>query len=147
MKLELIFRWLARCLSALLTGLIVLLAIGEATPRLIAYAFSVSATGLEFWLFFLAVGGLLVAWRSEFWGGLMGLAGIAGFYLTDLAASGFHRGPGGWVFPLLALAPVLFLLAAWRHHANVRTRPATPHILIDTHTVSRLRGAGDRNET
>src|SRR5579871_1802396 len=116
MKIELTLRWVARSLSIALAALIAVLAIGEGLPPL----FTVNIAALESWLLLLALVGLLAAWRCELWGAIAGLVGIGGFCFTDFAASGFRRFPGGWIFPMLALIPLIFLSAWWRHRAMSR---------------------------
>lgn len=123
MKIELTLRSVARSLSIALATLIVILAVGEGLPPL----FTMSVAALESWLLLLALVGLLAAWRSELWGGIAGLVGIGGFYFTDFAASGFRRFPGGWIFPILALVPVIFLSAWWRHRAMNQKKAAFAH--------------------
>ena len=110
MKIAIALRWVARGLSLTLAGLLVLLAVGEGGPPL----FALSVAALESWFLLLAVLGSLAAWRYELGGGMTGLVAVAAFYFTDFAASGYRHFPGGWVFPALALTPLIFLLAWWR---------------------------------
>jgi len=116
MKIELALRWIARCLSIALTTFIVILAIGEGLPPL----FTLSVVALESWSLLLTLVGLVAAWRYELWGGIASLIGIGCFYFTDFAASDFRHLPGGWIFPTLALIPVVYLFAWWRHQAMGR---------------------------
>jgi hypothetical protein len=113
MKVALTLRWVARGLSLALAGLLILLAVGEGGPPL----FARSVAALETWFLLLAVFSSLAAWRYELGGGIAGLAAVAAFYFTDFAASSFRHWPGGWVFPTLAVVPLLYLLAWWRGRA------------------------------
>ena len=113
MKTATTFRWVARGLSLFFAGLFVLLFFGEGPPPI----FALSAISLESWLLLIAVFAPLAAWRYELAGGLIGLVAIGAFYLTDFAAGGFRHFPRGWMLPAIALAPLLFLFAAWRRHA------------------------------
>ncbi len=108
MKIAATFRWLARGLSIVLAGLLFVFMVGEGPPPL----FDLSVVSLESWLLLLAVLGCLAAWRYELAGAIISLLAIAGFYLTDFAASGHF--PRGWIFPALALIPLMYLLAWWR---------------------------------
>lgn len=107
-----ILRWTARLLSVVLVALFCVFFLGEGHPPF----FALSVQTMESSFLMLSLMGLLVAWRYEVFGGMLGMAGCVGFYLTDFAASGYHRLPGGWVFPLLFITPVLYLLA-WRRAA------------------------------
>ena len=55
----------------------------------------------------LAVVGLGVAWRWELAGGVTVVLGVVAFYALNYLDSG--RLPGGWVFPAVLIAGVLFL--------------------------------------
>jgi hypothetical protein len=89
-------------------GLILLLAIGEGfnPARLKARDLGLSLPFLVAWV------GLWVGWRWEGLGGILVVAGVAGFYLLHFALTGFGQFPRGWAFPVLALPGLLFL-ACW----------------------------------
>lgn len=107
MNATLLMRWTARVLSVGLAALFAAFAIGEGLPPLQP----VSIQTLSFALLSLALGGLLIAWRFEAVGAAVALAGAIGFYLVDFATSEPHAIPNGWVFPLLIVAPLLYLTA------------------------------------
>lgn len=107
MKAALIVRWTARLLNLGLTALFVVLLIGEGPPPVLP----LSWPSLSFLLLFLWLLGLLLAWRFEVAGPALAFAGIAGFYLNDFFLSGFQRWPGGWVFPLMLITPLLYFAA------------------------------------
>lgn len=104
-----VLRWIARSLSAALLGLFCMFWVGEGPPPIFPPCFLTFEVGL----LVLCLAGLVVAFRAELLGGTLGLAGSAGFYLANFAASGFHRFPGGWVFPLLLITPMLYLVVWW----------------------------------
>jgi hypothetical protein len=114
MTIALIIRWAARCLSAALVGLFIVFFVGEGPPPL----FEFSRDALMSWLLLLTVLGFMAAWRYEFWGGIIGLAAIADFYLTDYVAGDFRHWPRGWLFPGLMIVPLLFLLAWWLRRSH-----------------------------
>lgn len=124
MKSAAIFRWTGRCLSAGLIGLFMVFFVGEGPPPM----FQLSDEALEFWLLVLTLAGLGVAWRYELAGALLALAGIGGFYLADFLKSGNF--PRGWVFPMFALTPCLFLVAwGWRRAQERILNRKTPKLL------------------
>lgn len=59
----------------------------------------------------ISAAGLLVAWKWEGLGGLLSVAGVAGFYGVALAASGELL--AGWHLPVLSIPGFLYLLAWW----------------------------------
>ncbi len=100
-------RWVARALSLLVAGVIVLFFIGDGglNPlKLTAREFVLMLFFFTTWL------GLLLAWRWELVGGAMTVGGISLFYLFHLTATG-HL-PRGWAFGIIAL-PGLFFLLCW----------------------------------
>ena len=114
-------RWVARLLALALAGLIVAMAIGEGfnPTKLKARELALTIPFFVMWL------GLLVGWRWEGLGGLLVVAGVAGFYLLHFAVTGFGNLPRGWVFPSLALPGILFL-ACWfweKPHAAAAQSP------------------------
>lgn len=118
MKIATVFRWTARCLGAALTWLFIVLFVGEGPPPLFAF----SRDALMSWLLLVMAFSFVAARRYEFWGGLIGLAAIAGFCLTDYVASGFQYYPRGWLFPLFVLTPILFLVASLLRRMATRAR-------------------------
>ncbi len=101
-------RWTARLLSLALCALIVAIAIGVGPPPVLPF----TDASLSLGLLSACLVGLLAAWKYEAAGAALALASIAGFYAHDYYASGFHRMPGGWVFPLLVATPLLYFAAA-----------------------------------
>ena len=99
-------QWVARFSALAMAGLILLFAVGEGfhpaqlhLPELILFV-----------PLFLAWLGLWLGWRWEGLGGTLVVVGIAGFYLTHFALTGFGRFPRGWAFPAIAVPGLLFLL-------------------------------------
>jgi len=75
-----IFRWIARVIGIVLVGLMLILAIGEGVPNLFTQPFLIQ---LGFLALALVVSGILLAWRWEFLGGIMSLAGWVLFILAE----------------------------------------------------------------
>jgi hypothetical protein len=101
-------RWMARLLSIALIFLFAAVLIDEGPPPILP----LSMQTLSAALLMLCLAGLLLAWRWEGAGAALALAGSVGFYLNDFIQSGFQRFPGGWVFPLLLLTPLMYLAAS-----------------------------------
>jgi len=97
-------RWLARILSIISIGLVIMLALGEGLNPL-------QLTLREWVLFLFLLGillGMIVAWRWEGLGGGITVGSLAAFYLAHrLFSPGFPRGP--W-FLIIATPGFLFLL-------------------------------------
>lgn len=105
--LLLTLQWSARMLSlAGLAGVIVIL-IGERGFNPLAMTFQESSLMALFWV---AMIGLLVAWRWEIAGGALNVGGIVLFYAAHWAFTASF--PRGWAFLCLALPGVLFLIHA-----------------------------------
>jgi hypothetical protein len=102
-------RWLARLMALALAGFILLMAIGEGL-NLAKFKTAELALAVPFFVTWV---GLSVGWRWERLGGILIVAGVAGFYLVHFAVTGFGRLPRGWVFPMLAAPGVLFLACWW----------------------------------
>jgi hypothetical protein len=75
-----IFRWTARVIGIVLVGLTLILAIGEGVPNLFTQPFVIQ---LGFLALALVLSGILLAWRWEFLGGIMSLAGWVLFVLVE----------------------------------------------------------------
>ena len=85
-----ILRWSARLLSVALIALFCVFLVGDGIPPFSALSIRTMSLGF---LLLVSLAGLLIAFRAEALGGMMGLAGAAGFYLADFIASGsFPRG-------------------------------------------------------
>ena len=113
------FRWAARVLSVALTLLFAAFAIGEGPPPMRP----LSLHTLSFGLLAICLAGLLLAWRIEVVGAALALVAAVGFYLNDFFLSGFHAFPGGWVFPLLLITPLLYVIAAILENHSGAPRP------------------------
>jgi hypothetical protein len=102
-------RWTARLLALMLASLVLLMAIGEGfnPGRLTTAELILTVPFFVVWI------GLLLGWRWEGIGGILVVAGVAGFYLIHFAQTGFGRFPMGWVFPMMAAPGVLFLVCWW----------------------------------
>lgn len=118
--------WLARLSAVAMAGLILLFAVGEGfhptklqLPELILFV-----------PLFIAWLGLWLGWRSEGLGGTLILVGIASFYLTHFALTGFGRFPRGWAFPAIAVPGLLFLLCWF-----LRRKRAGPEYLSSLNEV------------
>lgn len=104
-------RWLARILSALSIGILLMFAFGEpGTP-----------TAREWLLLaFFPIGlgaGLLIGWWRELLGGVITLASLAVFY--GLMRTFSHRFPPGPYFAVLALPGLLFVIVGlWARAAR-----------------------------
>jgi hypothetical protein len=98
-------RWLARGLSVLAVGLVLLFAIGEELNL-------ARFTARELVLFvFFPIGvclGMVVAWRREGLGGFITVASLAAFYLADRVISPGY--PRGFAFLAFASPGFLFLI-------------------------------------
>ncbi len=106
-SMEIAIRWIARLLSALFVGVVVLIYIGERFNPLKLTA--VEAVQLTF--FWTTCIGMLVAWRWELTGGLVATGAMALFYILEYAITGGF--PRGWAFRLLLLPGILFILSAF----------------------------------
>jgi hypothetical protein len=64
--------------------------------------------------------GLCLGWRWEGLGGVLVVAGVAGFYVIHFAVTGFGRFPRGWAFPMFTVPGLLFLGCwFWRTHCKL----------------------------
>ena len=105
-------RWISRSLGVLLVGLFLLFLGGQGFNPL-------RLNGTEIALFsgvLVALSGMLLVWRQELLGGVLVIAGMTAFYVTNFVASG--QWPGGWVFPLCFLPGILALVCWWATRAN-----------------------------
>jgi hypothetical protein len=101
-RLVTVLRWVARILSILFIGFILLLLIGEV---LFPHAEAVFQVRDIIAMIFFPIGvvvGLILAWRKELLGGLVAVGSLAAFYVTLFLFDGrFPRGP----FFLLLASP------------------------------------------
>lgn len=102
-------RWLARGLSLLVAGSVVLFFVGYGGFDPLEMSGAESAEMFLFWAAWL---GLLVAWRWELLGGAMTLGGILLFYGVEFLTDGHF--PRGWAFAAIALPGALFLVCGLR---------------------------------
>jgi hypothetical protein len=96
-------RWLARGLSLLLAGMVVMFFIGAGGFNRESWS---AREAVQLAFFFTAWVGLLAAWRWELLGAALTLVGMLLFYAGNYLASG--RWPGG-AFPLFFIPGILFL--------------------------------------
>lgn len=103
-------RLIARILSVLSIGMILLIFMGEVVFPHSEAVFGVrEIIALSFFPFGV-IAGLILAWRRELLGGLVSIGSMAAFYLTLYLFDGrFPRGP---FFLLLASPGILFMLAS-----------------------------------
>ena len=113
-------RWIARILSAVSIGLLTMFLTepGGGWPA------TNELRGLALFPGAVAVG-LALAWKYEAMGGIVAIAGLAGFYLWHYVVDATW--PGGPYFVLFALPAVLFLicsyLAAWNSSETMQQTP------------------------
>ena len=60
--------------------------------------------------------GLLLGWRSEFWGGLLSIGSIAGYHLVNVVA--MSDVPFDWLITSFAFPGILYLLSAALHRSE-----------------------------
>ena len=115
-----IARWAARIWSAMMAIVAILMAVAP-DPYLVRPV--PMSDWIELGFYWLAILGLLVAWRWELAGAGIALAGIVGHTLA------FRVANGTWfvqTLPIIALgAPAVVLLACWaisHRHRAARTR-------------------------
>lgn len=106
MKFATILQWMARLLSLALAVLFVIFGFGQGLPQILPASIHTLSLGL----IVLCQAGLLLAWRFELVGAIIGLLAAACFYLVDFGKDG-HSFPSGWVFPLLLMTPLPYLIA------------------------------------
>ena len=100
-----IARWLARLGAVQLALLFVLFLIGEGPVRSDYLTLPVIC---QFAALAVALGGLLAAWRWEWYGAIVSLMGFGAFQGIEYAQNGSFAGGG---FPLLVIPALLYLLA------------------------------------
>jgi hypothetical protein len=106
-RLELGLRWIARVLSVLLIGLILVIFVGEGFNP-----FNLKGIEpLQMVLFFTTCIGMVVAWRWELIGGSLSVAAMALFLAVEFGVT--SRLPNGLTFYLMLVPGVLFLLSAF----------------------------------
>ena len=106
--LDLGLRWMARGIGVCMVGFFVVFVAGEGLhPSLLSRSEVLMSVAL-----FVALAGVVIAWRHEGLGGAMSVAGMLAFYLLNFTATG--RWPGGFIFPLMFVPGLLFLACWWR---------------------------------
>ncbi len=106
--IDLSLSWLARMTGACLVTVFVIFAMGEGMrPTLLS-----RSETLMFFALFVALAGIVIAWRHEGLGGAMSVAGMLAFYLLNFAVT--RHWPRGLFFPLLFVPGLLFLACWWR---------------------------------
>jgi hypothetical protein len=97
------FRWVARTAACGFVLLILAFLIGEGIDlRELSTAERIMAVALG-----VTVLGLATSWQHEIWGGVLILASMSTFYLTNHSQTASW--PGGWVFPALFALGFVFL--------------------------------------
>lgn len=103
-SVEIAIRWIARLLSALFVGVVILIYIGEGFNP-----FKLSAVeAVQMIFFWTCCIGMLAAWRWELIGGCIATSAMILFYLTEYALTGAF--PHGWAFRLMLVPGILFIL-------------------------------------
>lgn len=100
-------RGLARALSVIVIGLVLLIFVGEGGSGLSRLTASDAVLMVVFWI---AVVGLAIAWRAELLGGALAVGGMLLFCTMNWSLAGSL--PKSWYFAFLALPGLLFLIAA-----------------------------------
>jgi hypothetical protein len=101
-------RWLARLTGASLVAVFLIFAMGEGVRPLLLSRSEI----LMFFALFVALAGMVIAWRHEGLGGAMSVAGMIAFYLLNLAVT--RHWPNGFFFPLMFVPGLLSLACWWR---------------------------------
>ncbi|MDJ0841209.1 MAG: hypothetical protein QNK37_32150 [Acidobacteriota bacterium] len=118
MKALVVLRYLARIPSAILALLLLALAVGQGVD----VAALTPTESLMMFFMFVLWSGLIVGWLRERLGGILILAGFAGFHLTEWVTSGTV--PSAWAFTLFPVCGLLYLLSWWLHHRSRHTAAA-----------------------
>ena len=110
---HLVLRWIARILSILCVGTIVLFAVGE--------GFNPAKLKVNEWLGFIFfpfgfVIGMIMGWWKENVGGWMIICCFILFYVVNYCSSGGF--PHGWAFFVFSLPGIMFLLS-WYFHRRI----------------------------
>ena len=105
-----ILRWIARILSIISIGFVLLFLVGEVLPPHTETVFKVrDVVAMVFFPIGVCIG-LGLAWRRELQGGMIAIGSMAAFYLMLFLFDGrFPRGP----FFFLLASPGLLFVAAW----------------------------------
>jgi hypothetical protein len=100
-------RWIARGASALIVGVILMIAVGEGGFNPLQLNWNEAVLMTAFWI---AIAGLVVAWWSDWLGGSLAVGGMLVFYIGHRWTAGAW--PAGWAFPLVAFVGSLVLMVA-----------------------------------
>ena len=103
-------RWMARLLSVLIVGLVMLIVAGEGIPHPPKGPLDV---WIELVFFFTTCLGLILAWRWELIGGSIAFVSMILFYGVELAVNG--KLAGGWVFGVMCTTGLLFMLCGLKN--------------------------------
>lgn len=118
--ITLVVRILATALGMLIGALFLVFMVGEGGhPPLLALRIEALLT----WCLVIYLLGILFSLKWLGSGALMGIAGIAGFYLFNFLAVG--RLPSGPVFPVMWFPPILLLLC-WIFSGSKQSSSAPP---------------------
>ena len=114
-------RWVARIIAVLLAGITLIFVSGADLDL----AHAGTARLLEVGAFAAMWSGLLVAWRWEWQGGALTIAGMLAFFLLDFLFAGAVL--RFWVFLIFALPAALFLYCGW-HRRHRRPEEDQEHL-------------------
>ena len=119
MKALTVLRYLARIPATLLALLILALAVGEGVDVTLL----TPTESVMMFFMFVMWSGLILGWLRESLGGILVLAGFAGFHITEWVTSGTV--PSAWAFMFFPLCGLLYLLSWWMHHRSRHTAATT----------------------
>jgi hypothetical protein len=102
-----VVRWVARFLSAAVAAIVLTMLVGETAQD--GWPVMTGTEAVMGVLFLVVWSGLIVGWFRERVGSAMIVLGLAGFYLTNYAASG--RFPSGFFFLVMLLPGALYLIS------------------------------------
>ncbi len=120
-KLVLVVRWIARILSILVIGIILLFFVGEADFSQPVNLSLKEGIGLLFFPLGVLVG-MVVAWRWEGIGAAITVGSLAAFYLSHLLL--WHDFPSGPYFALFASPGAIFGIAWLLSRPRQKRQPA-----------------------
>ena len=123
-----IFRWTARVVGTVLVGLTLFIAIGEGMPNLFKQPFVIQ---IGFLALALVLSGILLAWRWEFLGGIMSLAGWV-LFIVVVRVSLRHS----VFFILLGVPSLLFLGSSFLRRYHEKHKSASYEATTHHHTYT-----------
>lgn len=116
-RTNLIIRWIARILAALMAAFIAFMFVGNAVTDGIGPLMNLTIREAVMMIAFLVVFlGLILGWAREKVGGWLTVGGMILFFILDFAFSGTF--PRGVFFPLMALPGLMFLLTGYSQNPS-----------------------------